>query len=146
MIIGNYQYTIDEKGRLKLPSQFQEELGKVLIITLGIDDTLELRSKEIFDKWLKKLLSKGSFSKDLRKIHRLILGNSFEVAFDNQGRIKIPKSHLNILNSNIVQVLGVGDKIEIISLNNWNNFMKDTGNELLNELVESIYNNDEYEE
>ncbi len=139
MIIGNYQYTIDDKGRLKLPSEFREELGKQLIITLGIDNTLEIRSKDIFDLWLKKLLSKGSFTKDLRKIHRSILSNSFEIVFDNQGRIKIPKSHLNVLTSNIVQVLGVGDKIEVMSVDNWKTFMDETGNDILNDLIESIY-------
>ncbi len=139
MIIGNYQYTIDEKGRLKLPANFKKVLGEELIITLGVDNTLELRSKDVFNNWLEKLLEKGSFSKDLRTIHRSILGNSFELSLDNQGRIKIPKSHLEVLKSNQVQVLGVGDKIEIMAVNNWKQFMDETGNEILDEIIEKLY-------
>ena len=143
MIIGNYQYKIDDKGRVKLPQEYREELGKTLIITLGIDDTLEIRSKLVFNEWLEKLLSKGSFTKELRKIHRSILGNSFQVDLDNQGRVKIPRSHLKILGSNQVQLLGVGDKVEIMSIENWTSFMEDTGSEILNSLVEENYDRED---
>ncbi len=141
MIIGNYQYTIDEKGRVKLPNDFKNSLESKMVITLGIDNTLEIRSKTIFDAWLNELLSKGSFSKQLRIIQRSILGNSFEIEFDNQGRIKIPKVHLAIIDSKQIQIIGVGNKVELMSIQRWDEFMKETGNDVIDELLLENYNN-----
>ena len=50
MFIGEYHHSIDDKGRLIIPSKFREELGEKFIITRGIENCLFAYSEESWNK------------------------------------------------------------------------------------------------
>lgn len=40
MFMGEYNHTVDAKGRLIVPSRFREQLGEEFVITKGLDNCL----------------------------------------------------------------------------------------------------------
>lgn len=138
-LTGNYQYNLDDKGRLTIPSKLREQLGNAVVVSLNFDNTLALRRKVDFETFKQTLLNKNQMKSNVRLVTRTILGNSFELEFDSQGRILIPEVLAKTIQlKKNVQILGVGDKLEIISQENWNSFMKKTGTGILEKAAEDI--------
>ncbi len=138
-LTGNYQYNLDDKGRLTIPSKLREQLGNAVVVSLNFDNTLALRRKVDFETFKQTLLNKNQMKSNVRIVTRTILGNSFELDFDSQGRILIPEILIKTIQlKKNVQIIGVGDKLEIISLENWNTFMKKTGTGILEKAAEDI--------
>ncbi len=138
-LTGNYQYNLDDKGRLTIPSKLREQLGNAVVVSLNFDNTLALRRKVDFETFKQALLNKNQMKSNVRIVTRTILGNSFELDFDSQGRILIPEILIKTIQlKKNVQIIGVGDKLEIISLENWNTFMKKTGTGILEKAAEDI--------
>lgn len=142
-MIGNYSNKLDDKGRLSIPSKFRNELGNVIVISYGFDNTLEIRTSKAFDDWSYSLIAKGNLSKSARKLQRLILGNSFEVNIDKAGRALLPKQLLDIskLDKDLT-LIGIGDKIEIHSLKHWKSMTSDVDemSKSLEKLAEELSN------
>ena len=62
MLVGTYDHRLDSKGRLVLPVRFRQELGAVVVCTIGIDRCISLYAIEKWEKMLEKL-QKLPFSK-----------------------------------------------------------------------------------
>lgn len=138
-MIGNYKHTIDSKGRLTIPSRFRKELGSIVFVSLGLDNVIDIRSKKAFEQMQETLLSKGTFNKNSRLVQRTILGNSFEVELDKQGRALMPKELVERVSlENAVQVIGVGSKLEVYSTTKWMSFMDKTGSGILEKAAEEL--------
>lgn len=126
-MIGNYSNKLDDKGRLTIPSKFRNELGELVVISYGFDNTLEIRTSKAFEEWSNSLVEKGNLSSNARNISRIILGNSFEINLDKSGRVLLPKQLIEIVKlSKEVTLIGVGNKIEVHSTNTWDNFTSDS--------------------
>ncbi len=138
-MIGNYQYSLDSKGRLAIPSKFRKELGTKIVLSLGFDQTLEIRREIDFKNWTNFLLEKSSMNKNSRLVSRTVIGNSFEVSLDGQGRILLPKLLLEQVGINKkVQIVGVGNKLELHSQDKWEKVMKLASSGILEEAAEKI--------
>ena len=46
MFMGEYNHTIDAKGRLIVPSKFREALGDTFVVTKGLDGCLFVYDNE----------------------------------------------------------------------------------------------------
>lgn len=57
MFIGEYHHSIDDKGRLIIPSKFREELGNNFIITRGIENCLFVYSLDSWNEIVRKIES-----------------------------------------------------------------------------------------
>lgn len=92
MLIGKYTHDLDPKKRLTLPSKWRTDLGKKVVLTNGLDNSLfvfTIKEWEI----MASTLSQGGFgNQDSRSFNRFILGNAFETDVDAAGRIVIPDS------------------------------------------------------
>ena len=66
MFIGEYHHSVDDKGRLIIPSKFRDELGTSFIITRGIENCLYVYSLESWNKIVDKLESLPFTKKDAR--------------------------------------------------------------------------------
>ena len=122
MLIGTYSYTVDEKGRVPIPSKLRKEMGKKVIIAQGMEEYLYIypvaRFQELIDK-----LEKISMSSEGVHLKRLILASIMEVELDNQGRMKIP-NYLEKFASitREVVILGQGSYLEIWDAKKWNDY------------------------
>lgn len=123
MFMGEYHHSIDNKGRIIVPSKFRDELGDMFIITRGLDQCLfgyPLSEWQLIEEKLKGLpLTK----KDARAFTRFFFSGATESELDKQGRINIPTPLLQYakLEKECV-VLGVSNRIEIWSKGIWEDY------------------------
>ncbi|MEG1848348.1 MAG: division/cell wall cluster transcriptional repressor MraZ [Lachnospiraceae bacterium] len=116
MFMGEYNHTIDAKGRLIIPSRFREILGEEFVITKGLDGCLFVYDNKEWTVFEEKLKSLPLTNKDARQFARFFLAGAASVEVDKQGRILIPSvlREFGELDKDIV-LLGVASRIEIWS-------------------------------
>jgi MraZ protein len=120
MFKGQYNHTIDTKGRLIVPSKFREILGDSFVVTQGLDGCLFVYPQEEWENIEKKFQEIPLTTKDARKFSRFFFAGAADCEVDKQGRILIP-SHLRdhaALQKDVVLV-GVLSRIEIWSKERW---------------------------
>lgn len=120
MLLGEYQNTIDNKGRIIIPSRFREELGHRFILTKGLDHCLIIYSMEEWKRFEDKLKSLPIASKEARSFVRYFFSGAVECEADKQGRMNIPP-HLREyarIEKDLVTI-GVSDRVEIWSRQEW---------------------------
>ena len=140
MLMGEYHHNIDEKGRLIIPAKFREDLGERFVITRGIEKCLFAYAEEDFKKIVKELQSIPFTKKDARNFMRFFLSGATTVEFDKQGRINISTplvTYANIQKECVV--IGTGDRLEIWSLEDWNEFMNST-KDSMSDIAEGLFN------
>ena len=119
MFMGEYNHTIDAKGRLIIPAKFREQLGETFVITNGNDGCLNIYTNEDWETSLEKLqLLPGNVDK--RKLVRALVAKANTVEVYKQGRILIPtalREHAG-LDKDVV-LAGVIDKIEVWDKSRW---------------------------
>lgn len=140
MFIGEYHHSIDEKGRLIIPSKFREELGEKFIVTRGIENCLFVYSETSWKKITDKLETLPFTKKDARQFIRFFLSGATIAEFDKQGRVNITSplvSYANIKKECIV--IGTGDRLEIWSEESWNDFF-DSAKDNMSDIAENLFN------
>ncbi|HOO68457.1 MAG TPA: division/cell wall cluster transcriptional repressor MraZ [Bacilli bacterium] len=126
MFMGEYHHSIDDKGRVIMPSKFRYDLGETFVITRGIDSCLFVYPKETWMQLTSKLNELSFTKKDVRSFQRFFLSAATICEFDKQGRINItsPLADYAGLTKECV-VIGVNDRIEIWSKDNFDKFLND---------------------
>lgn len=120
MFLGQFQHTIDEKGRMTIPVRYRELLEGGAYITEGFESSLMVLRKENFET-MSNSIAKESLTNPLaREFKRIIYGGARELEFDKAGRILIPAflREMAQLTSDAV-VVGMGESFEIWSPENW---------------------------
>lgn len=142
MLIGEYHHSIDEKGRLIIPSKFREEIGNSFVVTRGLDGCLFVYSLVEWEKIVKKLRTLPFTKKDARTFTRFFLASATVCEFDKQGRINLMNSLIEYagLKKECV-VIGVNDRLEIWALDKFNNLMEENFNEL-DKISENLFDGD----
>lgn len=120
MFMGQYNHTIDTKGRLIIPSKFRDLLGDEFVVTKGMDGCLFVYANDDWAAFEQKLTSLPLINKEARKFARFFLAGASQVEVDKQGRILVASNLREFagLDKDVVLV-GVGSRIEIWSLANW---------------------------
>lgn len=120
MFMGEYNHTVDEKGRLIIPLKFREELGNEFVVTKGLDGCLFAFCNTEWSKFETKLNDIPLTNKEGRKFSRFMLGGATLVETDKQGRILIPANLRGFANlEKDVVVVGVANRIEIWDKETW---------------------------
>lgn len=121
MFMGEYDHTIDAKGRLIIPAKFREELGDSFYIGKGTDGNLNVYTTEYWMEFEKKLSELPStLVKKTRQLKRFYMAGTELVELDKQGRVLVPnklREHAGLTKD--VTLVGVGDKVEIWSTERW---------------------------
>ena len=122
MFMGEYHHSIDDKGRLTIPSKLRLELGDEFVVTRGLDGCLFVYTAEVWSSIIKKYQELPNI-KDARNFMRFFLSGAYNAGFDKQGRINIslPLVKYAELKKDCV-IIGVGDRLEIWSLEKWEDF------------------------
>lgn len=114
MFTGEYNHTIDQKGRLIIPNKFRNLLGEVFVITKGIDECLEIYDKETWDKFSEKINALSYSDPSARQFKRIFIGRATEVTPDKMGRVQLTIALRNVAGlKQDITFLGVGDHIEL---------------------------------
>ena len=120
MFMGEYNHTIDAKGRMIVPSKFREQLGNEFVVTKGLDGCLFVYPNEEWHNIEEKFRTVPLTTKDARKFSRFFFAGAATCELDKQGRILIPPvlREFADLQKDVVSV-GVLNRIEIWSKDNW---------------------------
>lgn len=139
MFIGEYHHSIDEKGRIIMPSKFRYDLGESFVITRGIDSCLFVYPKETWNTLSNKLNELSFTKKDVRAFQRFFLSAATICEFDKQGRINVtsPLAEYADLTKDCV-VIGVNDRIEIWSKENFDKYLNDNINNI-SDIAENLF-------
>ena len=118
--MGEYNHTIDTKGRLIIPSKFREALGDEFVVTKGLDGCLFVYDNEEWQNFEGKLKTLPLTNKDARQFVRFFLAGAAAVEVDKQGRILLPSVLREFagLEKEVVLV-GVASRVEIWSKEKW---------------------------
>ena len=120
MFMGEYNHTVDTKGRLIIPSKFREQLGEEFIVTKGLDGCLFVFPQ---DEWLafeEKLRTLPLTQKGARQFTRFFVAGATPCELDKQGRILLPATLREFagLDKDVV-LAGMLNRIEIWSKAKW---------------------------
>lgn len=86
-LIGQYQHSIDAKGRLFIPAKFREELGETFYVTIGLDGCLSVYSDV---KWATLTEKYEALPLSKARSMRALFANAAKCEPDAQGRILVP--------------------------------------------------------
>ncbi len=120
MFMGEYNHTVDAKGRLIVPSKFREQLGDEFVVTKGLDGCLFVYENTEWKILEEKLKNLPLTNANARKITRFFLAGATLSEVDKQGRILLPAvlREFAKIEKDAVMV-GVGNRIEIWSKESW---------------------------
>jgi len=120
MFLGEYQHSLDAKGRIIVPSKFREELGARFITTKGLDNCLFLYPMEEWKIIEEKLRALPFTRADVRSFARFFFAGASELEIDRQGRILLPpnlREYAGIEKD--LTIIGVGARVEIWANEKW---------------------------
>lgn len=127
MFIGEYQHSIDEKGRLAMPVKFRAQMAGGAVVTKGLDSCLSVYTNDEWAVLAEKLANLPLTQSASRAFARLMLAGATEVTIDKQGRINIPGylREYAVLSGTVV-VAGLFTRVEIWSQKNWQEYKSKT--------------------
>ncbi len=140
MLLGEYQHSIDAKGRVILPAKFREEIGDNCIATKGLEKCLFIYPRQEWNILENKLKQLPLAKAEARAFVRFFFSGAAELECDKQGRVLVPsnlREHA-ALDKDIV-IIGVLNRIEIWDKTTWedyNNQISPTVTEIAEHLVD----------
>ena len=127
MFIGEFQHTIDTKGRVAIPAKFRSDLSEGAVITRGLDGCLFLYPKNEWTKLARRIAELPISKSNARAFARLMLAGAMAVDFDKQGRVVIPfylRDYAGLRHEAIIT--GLFNRLEIWSQNRWEKYRQNT--------------------
>ena len=120
MFFGEFEYKIDDKGRMPIPPKFRRELREEVILTAGAEKCIALYPPTEWKKLADTLTSGLITPSKLRRLKRAIFSTAFSIRIDGQGRIALPfslRQHAEIADE--VVIVGANNYLEIWNKVHW---------------------------
>ena len=120
MFFGEFEYKIDEKGRIPIPPKFRNELKDGIVLAPGVEKCITAYTVPEFRKLATALTSNQLSRSKMRRLNRALFSTAFSTKIDNQGRVAIPaplKEHAEMTED--VVVAGSNTYLEIWNKNSW---------------------------
>ena len=111
MFFGEFEYKIDEKGRMPIPPRFRRELNEGVVLRPGVEKCIDANPLSEWEK-LADTLTSGSVPRSkLRRLNRAIFATAFRLNIDGQGRVALPVP--------LRQYAGIEDEVVIAGVNDY---------------------------
>ncbi len=123
MFIGEYRHTIDDKGRISIPSKFRAGLASGCVVTRGLDRCLWIYPQMEWQNLAEKIANLPITQKNARSFSRLMLAGAVDLNLDRVGRINLPaylRDYASLKKE--VVIVGIYNRIEIWPIAAWENF------------------------
>ena len=120
MFFGEFDYKIDEKGRVLIPPRFRRELKDGVVVAPGIEKCITVYTLSEWKKLATTLTSSSVTPNKLRRLYRAIFASAFNTSIDGQGRVALPavlREHAEIVEE--VVVVGANTYLEIWNKVHW---------------------------
>ncbi len=120
MFFGEFEYKIDEKGRVPIPPKFRPALKEGVMLAPGAEKCITVYPLPEWKKLADTLTSSSLTRGKLRRLKRALFATAFYLKMDGQGRLALPvplRLHTEIVDD--VTVVGANNYLEIWSKSNW---------------------------
>ena len=120
MFLGQFQHSLDEKGRLMIPARYRELLAAGAFVTQGFDKCLMVMTDLYFGQVYDRINAMNLADPTTRLLRRLILSNAYPIEVDKVGRILVPQNlrHAIELDGEAI-VAGQGEYFEVWTPAEW---------------------------
>ena len=137
MFMGQYSHSIDEKGRLIMPSKYREQLGREFIMTRGADGCLSVYPNDEWKKIEERVQEIARInSKEGRRFMRMFFSSAATLELDKQGRTVVPASLRDYAGlKKDVELIGSVTHIEIWDKDKWNEYLADSDMDEVTEYI-----------
>lgn len=140
VLMGEYHHSIDEKGRIIIPSKLREKLGDTFILTRGLDGCLFIYPLFEWETIIEKYKNLPNI-KEARNFMRFFLSGAVNIEPDKQGRINIQIPLINYANlQKECVIIGVNDHLEIWAKEKWDDFIS-ANEEDFSKMADDIFSN-----
>lgn len=140
MFYGTFTHTMDDKGRVIMPSKFREHLGMTFIMNRGFEKCITVFTNDAWDQVVRRLNTKNSVKSNVRKFKRQIFALASQSTIDKQGRVVVPvelRAKANL--SDQVVFVGMGWYFEMWDKDEWDRYNIEEGLEdTFEQLAESL--------
>ena len=142
--IGEYESTIDAKGRFLLPSGLKKQLPDLedaFVINRGFEKCLTLYPSQSWKPIFKDISNLNDFDPKVREFRRYFLNGATQVELDSAGRLLLPKNLMDhaSLEKDIVLVSAL-NKIEIWDKTKYQQFFETFSPEAFSKLANEVMN------
>ena len=120
MFYGEFEYKIDEKGRIPLPPKFRDEFRTGVVLSPGIEKCINAYPLSEWKKLAAALTSGSITQSKLRRLNRAVFATAFQLNLDGQGRIALPaplREHAEV--GDEVVVAGANNYLELWDKSRW---------------------------
>ncbi len=114
MFLGEFEYKIDEKGRVPIPPKFRRELREGVVLTPGVEKCIVAYALPEWKKLAATLTTDSVTPSKLRRLNRAIFATAFSLNIDGQGRVALPIP--------LRQYAGIEDEVVIAGANTYLEF------------------------
>jgi MraZ protein len=120
MFLGDYQHTLDAKGRVSLPAKFRAEMTGKLFMVKGPEKCLYIYSADEYSRFVERLPSAEDFDPRKSRFRRFFMAGAADAEIDSAGRIKLPAVLVDYAGlKKDVAVIGNGNRIELWDAETW---------------------------
>ncbi|MEX1203427.1 MAG: division/cell wall cluster transcriptional repressor MraZ [Ferruginibacter sp.] len=143
--LGEFEATIDAKGRFLLPAGFKKQLPQdtaaKFVINRGFEKCLTLYPLQSWEPIFSQISQLNDFDPKVREFRRYFLNGAIEVELDSAGRFLLPKNLIGhaSLEKDIVLVSAM-NKIEIWDKEKYNQFFESFTPEAFSNLANEVMN------
>ena len=138
MFLGEFEYKLDEKGRVPLPPKFRRELREGVVLTSGVEKCIVAYPVSEWKKLATTLTSSSLSHSKLRRLNRALFAAAFSTIIDAQGRISLPlplRQHAEIEDELVV--VGANNYFELWNKDQWQS-EKSISQEQAWQIIESL--------
>ena len=141
--LGEYEATLDPKGRFLLPAGFKRQLPEGestrFVLNRGFEKCLSLYPLQSWEPLYEQISQLNDFDPRVRDFRRLFLNGAIEVEPDTAGRILIPQNLKDYagLGKDIVLVAAV-NKIEIWDTEKYQKFFEQYSPDDFSSLAQTV--------
>ena len=139
MLIGEYEHSLDVKGRLIMPAKLREDIGEKFIVTKGLDGCLFAFSLTEWTNFEQKLRTLPISNKDARAFTRFFFAGAIDCEIDKLGRFLISSNLREFAElEKVVMIVGMETRIEIWSKEKWQKCDEDISADEIAEKMEML--------
>ena len=127
MFLGEYQHTLDAKGRVSLPRKYRDEAGGRVVVAKGFEKCLYVFTEDGYRDFFENVMQASGFDRNGRAIRRFFTTGASDVEVDSAGRVNLApalREHAGLKRD--VVVAGAGDRIEIWDAKAWDAYQDET--------------------
>jgi MraZ protein len=111
VLLGEYEHSVDVKGRVAVPAKFRPQVETGLVITRGFERCLFAYPMEEWQALSQRVSSLSMGQVEARQLRRLLFASAFDTELDKQGRILLPAP--------LREYAGIGETAVVAGMNTY---------------------------